>query len=522
MPINGTTLLVNSSDAEEVRVATILDGQLIDVRTSRPDHKSIVGNIYLAEVTRVEAGLDAAFVVFDDRKVGFLHLGNIHPAAKDFELSAVDLMRQIEVRPESENEPITEDAAEEVLEDISEDPDPQDKINEFVYVGRKLLVQVLRDPVGTKGATLSTYVSLAGSFVVLMPSLDRIGISRRIEDETERQRLRDDLSDIVAESPLPVIARTAAMDEPKKVLRADFRRLERRWQTLLEMAAKADSPGLVLEEESPAVRAVRELFHGGLEKIVVDEPAVYEELEVFLKEKGATGARVELSMHEKSMPLFESMIIEEQYQRLFRQKVPLGKGASLVIQQTEALVAIDVNSGRLDAHNLEDTAFETNMLAAKEIARQTRLRDLGGIIVVDFIDMRNANHRREVESSLRSGLMDDRARMKCGHIGSFGLMSFTRRRTGNGPLRPLLVPCRSCAGTGHRAQLEAAKLRVIRKLRAVTEAHKMFVRAHPSLVALMKRDTNTIQPMGHQVEWQDDIKVPIGEPIIQVQQALAE
>jgi ribonuclease E len=518
MAINGNKLFVNTRDPEEVRVIGVDDGELIDVRTSRPDHQSIVGNIYLAEVTRVEEGLDAAFVSFDDRKVGFLHLGNIHPAANDFELSAVDLMRQIEVRPEEEHAGETASDDEDAEQEL---PDNPDKINDFVYVGRKLLVQVLRDPVGTKGATLSTYVSLAGSFVVLMPSLDRIGVSRRIDDETERQRLRDDLSDIVADSPLPVIARTAAMHEPKKVLRADFRRLEKRWQGLLEKAEKIECPALVLAEEPPAVRAVRELFHGGLEQIVVDDKDIFDLVEVFLKEKGATGARVELSLHTKSMPLFESFALEEQYQRLFRQKVPLGKGASLVIQQTEALVAIDVNSGRLDASNLEDTAFETNMLAAKEISRQARLRDLGGIIVVDFIDMRSSDHRREVEVTLRDELMNDRARMKCGRIGSFGLMSFTRRRTGNGPLRPMSVPCRSCAGSGHWAQIEAGKFRLLRKLRSIDGAHKVFIRAHTSLAAAMKRDTTTFKEMGHTIEWQDDIKVPVGEPIIQVQQPLA-
>jgi|GEM_PF-715048 ribonuclease E len=524
MAINGDTLYVNTRDPEEVRVVGVDDGQLIDVRTSRPDHQSIVGNIYLAEVTRVEEGLDAAFVSFDDRKVGFLHLGNIHPAAKNFELSAVDLMRQIEVRPESDNHDNESDGDSSNTEELvveQELPDNPDRINDFVYVGRKILVQVLRDPVGTKGATLSTYVSLAGSFVVLMPSLDRIGISRRIEDEVERQRLRDDLADIVKDSPLPVIARTAAMHEPKKVLRADFRRLERRWQDLLEKAKEVEGPDLVLAEEPPAVRAVRELFHGGLKKIVVDDQVIFDLVEVFLREKGATGARVDLCLHDKTMPLFESFALEEQYQRLFRQKVPLGKGASLVIQQTEALVAIDVNSGRLDARNLEDTAFETNMLAAHEISRQARLRDLGGIIVVDFIDMRSSKHRHEVEVTLRDQLMNDRARMKCGRIGSFGLMSFTRRRTGNGPLRPMSVPCRSCAGTGHWAQLEAGKLRVLRKLRSTSGAHKVFIRAHSSLVAAMKRDAALLKPFGHKIEWQDDIKVPIGESIIQVQESLA-
>jgi ribonuclease E len=329
------------------------------------------------------------------------------------------------------------------------------------------------------------------------------------------------LSDIVADSPLPVIARTAAMHEPKKVLRADFRRLEKRWQGLLEKAEEIECPALVLAEEPPAVRAVRELFHGGLEEIVVDDKDVFDLVEVFLKEKGATGARVELSLHAKSMPLFESFALEDKYQRLFRQKVPLGKGASLVIQQTEALVAIDVNSGRLDASNLEDTAFETNMLAAKEISRQARLRDLGGIIVVDFIDMRSSAHRREVEVTLRDELMNDRARMKCGRIGSFGLMSFTRRRTGNGPLRPMSVPCRSCAGAGHWAQIEAGKLRVLRRLRSLDGAHKVFIRAHTSLAAAMKRDTTTLMQMGHTIEWEDDIKVPVGEPIIQAQQPLA-
>ena len=495
------TLLVNARDPEEIRVAGLANNQLWDIRTSRSDNQSKVGNVYFAEVTRVEKGLDAAFLNYDGGQTGFLHLGNIHPAAINPDLSAIELMRQIEVRQESDDDT---------------DLPAGEKITDYMYPGRKVLVQVLRDPVKNKGATLTTFISLAGAFIVLMPSLDRIGISRRIEEEEERERLRCDLSDIVADSTLPVIARTAAEGEPKKVLRADFRRLDRRWQSLLLKAESAKKPSLVLEEESPALRAVRELFQGGLKRIVVDDVELHKEIKVFLEEKGASGARVDLKLHAEPNPVFESYNVEEQYQRLFRPKVPLGKGASLVIQQTEALVAIDVNSGRIDASNLEDTAFETNLLAAREISRQVKLRDLGGIVVVDFIDMRRAEHRRKIESVLREELMRDRARMKCGRIGSFGLMSFTRRRNDNGPFKTLSGMCKSCQGAGSMGQIEAAKLRVVRRIRTLAKKSKLSIRGHSALIEGLKRSPTIWSDLGHDIAFEEDSKIPIGEPIIQV------
>ena len=518
----GNTLVVNARDPEEVRVALLEQGEMRDLRCGRPDSGSMVGNIYLGVVKQVEEGLDAAFVDFGDRRAGFLHIGNVHPAYQDPAVDAFTAATTvIEKHPVDREEPEqTEKAAEAAHEEPADLPPPK-RISDFLQVGRQVVVQVVRDPVRGKGSTLTTIISLAGFGLVWMPSLGRIGVSLRIDNLEERERLREVLTELGAGADMPVIARTAAADEPRRVLRADLTRLQKRIAALKTGAATAEAPALLVEEEKIVMRAIRELFHAGIEVIHCDDEATQLAIGEFLAAKSAT-ARVEQRLYQEDMPLFEKLALELDFQRLFRSRVPIGRGASIVIHPTEALTAIDVNSGRIDGATLEETALESNLLAAREVANQVRLRDLGGIIVVDFIDMREAENRRKVEERMRESLEGDRARMKTGRIGNFGLFSFTRRRLGTGPARATEAMCRSCGGSGNIAHHHSGALRVVRRLRALTGAWQVRVRAQAGVIQQLRRHQPALQELPHKVEFAEDLQVPSGESVIETITALAE
>lgn len=526
MPRSGNMLVVNARDPEEVRIALLDQGEISDLRCGRPDAGSMVGNIYLGVVKQVEDSLDASFIDFGDRRAGFLHVGNVHPAYADPAADALAAATTVIERAGplvADEEAVTEtDDIEAEAEDVMETQEAEPKrISDLLKVGRQVVVQVVRDPVRGKGATLSTIISLAGFGLVWMPSLGRIGVSRRIEDSEERERLREILTELGAGEDLPVIARTASAGEPKRVLQADMTRIQKRISSMTKTASAAQAPALLMEEETIVMRAIRELFHAGIESIQCDEAKSHEAIAAFLQRKAAT-ERVELRLYEDDVPLFEQLGLETNYQRLFRSRVPIGRGASIVIHPTEALTAIDVNSGRVEGTTLEETALETNLLAATEVAHQVRLRDLGGIIVVDFIDMRTPDNRRQVEEALREALQGDRARMKTGRIGSFGLFSFTRRRLGTGPARAADAMCRCCGGSGNYAHHSAGALRVLRRLRALTGAWQVRIRAQEGVVQQLRRHQIALQALPHKVEFVEDLQVPSGESVLEPITALAE
>ncbi len=517
----GSRLVVNARDPEEIRVALVDGQEVCELRVGEEQEGSMVGNIYLGRVKQVEPGLDAAFVDFGDRRAGFLHVGNVHPAYGDpvltpAEVAALPLPVRAEERGEGE-EAGAEDEGDGAPARV---PAAPARVEDLLAPERLVLVQVLRDPVRGKGATLTTMLSLAGYSLVLMPSLGRIGVSRRVGDEDERLRLREELEALGAGADFPVIARTVAAGQGRRALRADFDLLKERWEQLLHRARKQTAPCQVYLEEPIPLRAARELFHGGVEEVVVDEPAVRDALAHFLDAKGA-GEHVDLRLHEGSRPLFEALDLERGYQRLFAARVPIGQGASIVIHETEALTAIDVNSGRVERDTLEETALETNLRAAAEVLRQVRLRDLGGIVVVDFIDMREAANRREVELAMRDGLRRDRARMKCGRLGSFGLLTFTRRRLGTGPARASEAMCRGCGGSGNVAHHRAGALRVLRRLRALEGPSRLKLRAQPGLVHELRHHREALEALGHRLDTVEDYQVPAGDPVLELLGGLA-
>ncbi len=507
-------LAVNGRDPEEIRVVLHHGALIQDLRWSHGEQASLVGNVYLGEVRQVESGLDAAFVDFGGRRSGFLHHGNIHPGYGG-EVQDPFVIAASPSRTAADLEDADEGAD---AEPAGEPPEAfrLPPIDQLLRPGQRVLVQIQRDPVRGKGATLTTYPSLAGRLVVLVPSLDRIGVSRRIMDLDERNRLREAVEEQLEGARLGVIVRTAAVGASAEALGRDLAPLLQQWREIGEQLAGAEQPGLLAAEASAAARAVRELFSDAVEAIVVDDEERAAEVEAEL-DRYVPGHGLEVRRYRGGRPLFEELGLERDWQQLFRPRVPIGQGASIVVSDTEALTAIDVNSGRLDRGSLEQTAFETNKLAAVEIARQIRLRDLGGILVVDFIDMLDAAHRLEVEEVLHTALQHDRARLKVGRMASFGLLPLTRRRQGAGLATAADHLCRGCGGSGSVQHHHSGALRLLRRMRAAEPSISLQVRAQAGVIAVLQEfHAATLEALGHRLTWIEDSQVPAGESVLEV------
>jgi ribonuclease E len=341
---------------------------------------------------------------------------------------------------------------------------PKPLIQDIFKRGQEVLVQVIKEGIGTKGPTLSTYISIAGRYLVLMPGLNRIGVSRKIADEDQRHRLRDVLSELQPPKGLGFIIRTAGLDRTKKELQRDLAYLSRLWQVVVRRIRKLKSPEVIYKESDMITRTIRDTFSSEIDTIWVDEPKHFEQAHEFLQMIMPRYAN-RICQYADSEPLFHKYGIEEEIARIQLRHVPLPNGGSIVIDQTEALVAIDVNSGNFRAdNNAEETAYQMNLLASKEIARQLRLRDLGGVIVNDFIDMRDENHRRGVERALREAVKRDRARTKILKISAFGLIEMTRQRIRPSLKRSVYQDCPHCLGTGQVKTCESMSIDVMRML----------------------------------------------------------
>src|SRR5438105_3924017 len=419
-------MLFNATQAEELRVA-IVDGQkLIDLDIESASKEQRKSNIYKAVITRVEPSLEACFVDYGTDRHGFLPFKEI---AREF----------LKANGESRGR-------------------PQDALKE----GQELLVQVDKDERGSKGAALTTYISLAGRYLVLMPNNPRGGgVSRRIEGE-DRNELREVIGQLEVPDGMSVIARTAGIGRSLEELQWDLNYLMQLWQAVDGAAKLQAGAFLIYQESSLVIRAIRDYFHPDIGEILIDTESIYEQAQQFMSHvMPATVNRVKL--YKDDVPLFSRFQIEHQIETAYARQVPLPAGGAIVIDHTEALVSIDVNSARATkAGDIETTAYNTNLEAAEEIARQLRLRDLGGLIVIDFIDMESAKNQREVENRLKDALKYDRARVQLGKISRFGLMELSRQR-----LRPALaesayIPCPRCHGIGHIRGTESTALHILR------------------------------------------------------------
>jgi len=422
-------MLFNATQAEELRVA-IVDGQkLIDLDIESATKEQRKSNIYKAVITRIEPSLEACFVDYGADRHGFLPFKEI---SRSYFKPGVEVGRA--------------------------------KINEVLKEGQELIVQVDKDERGNKGAALTTYISLAGRYLVLMPNNPRGGgVSRRVDGD-ERTELRDTLDQLDVPQGMSLIARTAAIGRQAEELQWDLNYLLQLWSAIEGAAQQQSGAFLIYLEGSLVIRAIRDYFQPEIGEILIDTDEVFEQAKAFMGTV-MPGNVSRVKRYHDDVPLFSRFQIEHQIETAFGRQVNLPSGGAIVIDHTEALVAVDVNSGRATkGSDIEETAFKTNMEAAEELARQLRLRDLGGLIVIDFIDMENQKNQREVENRLRDGLRFDRARVQMGKISRFGLMELSRQR-----LRPALaetsyIPCPRCTGTGHIRSTESAALHILRIL----------------------------------------------------------
>ncbi len=425
-------MLINVVEEEEVRIALLEDRVLQDLYLERTGREHIVGNIHKGVVVNLVANLEAAFVEFGYRKHGFLHASDVLGSNRG-----------------------------------------RNDIRGLLKEGQEILIQVTKEGIGDKGPSLTTYLSLPGRYLVLMPSLSRRGVSRRIKDDQERSRLRDLVKKLDIPKDMGVIVRTAGEQRTKTDLQRDLDYLLRLWKAISRRAESSEAPAMVYQESDVVTRVIRDTFSEDIRRIIVDSESVYEKVRDFLRSVLPRHVR-KVKLHDSSEPLFHHYGVEEEIEKMHSRTVQLDCGGSIVLEQTEALVAIDVNSGHYKGRgDAEQTAFNINKEAAPEIARQIRLRDLGGVVVIDFIDMEKESHRREVERILSGSLKRDRARLRVLNMSPFCIVEMTRQRQKQSLRQSTYIECPQCHGNGYVKAPETLALQALREAKAGLEADNL-------------------------------------------------
>jgi len=434
-------MLINVAESEECRVAIVEDGSLEELYVERASLSRHAGNIYKGKVVNIESGIQAAFIDCGTGKNGFLHISDLHPryfaGADSSSTESVGRRKSLKERLPIQN---------------------------CLHKGKELVVQVTKEGMNTKGPTLSTYLALPGKFLVMMPWMRKLGISHKIEDDNERIRLRQILDESKPPKGMGFIIRTAGQGCSKKDIQNDLRYLKRLWTAIEKRIETEKAPSGLYQESDLVTRTLRDVFNSKISKIVCDSENVVRKIRDFLF-IATPRLKRRVVYYDSKVPLFHKYRIEEEIAKVQSRTVALKGGGSIVIEQTEALVAIDVNSGRYrKCQSAEQTAYKTNTEATTEIARQLRLRDLGGLIICDFIDMRSEKHRRDVERAFRNSVKTDRARSRILRISKFGVVEMTRQR-----MRPSLqsttyLACPHCGGVGFIKSHESVAIEIIRML----------------------------------------------------------
>jgi ribonuclease E len=501
-------MLIDARHPEETRVAVAKGNRIEEFDFESAEHKQLKGNIYLAKVTRVEPSLQAAFIDYGGNRHGFLAFSEIHPdyyqipkadrdallaeeaahaaeeeriRAAEYEADDYDVAEDSDGYAgdsESDNESEADDAAEvgtgsarsPVDESAAEELRKKRqalrrryKIQDVIQRRQVLLVQVVKEERGNKGAALTTYLSLAGRYCVLMPNTSHGGgISRKISNGADRKRLKSIISDLKLPSTMGLIVRTAGLQRTKVEIKRDFDYLARLWDEIREKTLASSAPALIYRDSDLVKRAIRDLYHREIDEVVVEGDEGYKAARGFMKLLMPSHVR-RVKPYVDPTPIFQRYGVEDQLTAMYQPVVQLKSGGYLVINPTEALVSIDINSGRSTReHNIEQTAYATNIEAAHEIARQLRLRDMAGLVVIDFIDMEQSSHVRKVEKAMKEALKNDRARIQVGRISAFGLMEMSRQRLRTGVLEASTKACPHCEGTGLMRTASSAGLSALR------------------------------------------------------------
>jgi len=422
-------MLVNAVHKEQRRMATVNEkGILVDFNIEMPTKEPITGNIYKGRVLKVERGLQAAFVDYGGSKDGFLPLKDVNP------------------------------------EYFTEQENGQSNSKPVLKVGQEIIVQAVREAIGNKGALLTSYVSLPGRYLVLLPNKPGSGISRKVEDEEDRQKIKNLMKQIKIPETMGFIVRTAGYNRTKQEIARDYQHLVRLWKEINKKAKSINKTSMIYQETDFGVRSIRDYLTSEIEEILVDDLETFRKMRAYLRAISPRYIKM-LTHYKEKTPLFDSYNLEEQIRVIYQERVELKSGGHIVINPTEAMITIDVNSGRgSNKKNIEETAFKTNIEAGEEIARQLRLRDLGGLIAIDFIDMMDKKHIAEVEKSFKKALSIDKARIQLSRISKFGILELSRQKKQSTIQEISYTKCPYCKGSGLRPSLEYAALGAYRKV----------------------------------------------------------
>ncbi len=459
-----TKIFINAEDPEEVRIAITEDAVLQGFFCERTANDSYLGNIYKGVVTNVEPSIGAAFVDFGGDRNGFLHVSDVLPIYRQNNPDAPEIPLR---RREHGN------------------------IHEYLTKGQEVLIQITKDGIGKKGPTLTTYLSIPGRYLVLMPSLTRSGVSKKIEDRTERNRLKRLLAKIEPPPGMGYIIRTAGVGQDVGDIIRDLEYLLKLWNTIVKRVKSERSPAMIYQESDVVIRTIRDNFTPDVDEVWIDNENIFRKTQEFVRSVMPSSVD-RIKFYNDKHPLIHKFRLEDEIEKLFHRKVNLPSGGSIVIDQTEALVAIDVNSGKNRGEDdLEETAFKTNMEALVEIARQLRLRDLGGVIINDFIDMQNDSHKRQVEQAFRQQFLRDKVRLKIARISHFGMIEMTRQRLGQSLYRNNAMVCPTCRGNGFIRNVDSIGLKILREITNVfanNRAKRVHVKCNHRVSDFLKRN----------------------------------
>ncbi len=499
----GRMMLVNAADVDECRIAILSHGILEEFYIERGSTDLHVGNIYKGRVVNVEPAIQAAFIDFGIGKNGFLHISDLHPQYFPSHLRrhwhATTATAAQQPSPASAEggppEAIVEDAPDAAADpqgaavaDDADDPmtvendhlAPMEKvgrktprssrppIQQCLRRGQEVLVQVTKEGIGTKGPSLTSYISVPGRYLVMMPGMSQLGVSRKVVDDQQRREMKKILQEINPPRNLGFIIRTAGADRSADELKADLLQLLARWRDISQRIDTQPSPALLYEESDLVTRTMRDLDLEGIEKVIVDNQVILDRIGAFISSLEPNSTRA-LELFTDASPLFSRYGVERELEKINARRVEMANGGSLVFDSTEALVAVDVNSGRYREHrDAEMTAFKVNQEAVRDICRQLKLRDLGGVIVIDFIDMREDRHKREIEHLLREELKKDRAKTKVLRMSLFCMVELTRQRMKPSLKRSIYMDCPHCQGAALIKNPESVSLDLLRRISAAS------------------------------------------------------
>jgi ribonuclease G len=468
--------IIVNADLHETRIAIIENRKLVELLVERPDEERNVGAIYKGKVVAVLPGMQAAFVELGLDRTAFLHISDVGfdtSASSRFDFDLID--------DEDQN------GGPELIRKTKRSP-----IETLIKNNQDILVQVIKEPLGQKGARISTSVSLPGRFIVLVPNEHHVRVSRKITNWNERKRLRNILFDLKPDG-FGVIVRTEAENQPEKILKKDLKRLLKIWNRITRKYEKSKPPELLHREVGITSSIIRDIFSGDTNKLVVDSKDAYKKILSYVKGV-APHLKTRIELYKGDIPIFDIYNIEQEIDKMLDRKVWIKKGSYIIIDQTEAMVTIDVNTGRfIGTKNQENTILQVNLEAAREIARQIRLRDIGGLIVIDFIDMYSRDNRRKLFEEFKRNLVGDRSKMAISPVSDFGLIEMTRQRSRPSLLQTFSVPCPSCMGLGRIYSPETIVMRIERwfaRARAGSHYRKFKLRVNPSVAEIFNKENN--------------------------------